>query len=238
MPDWTEIDAAISRALGREFRGLKHRAVGGGCINTATVVESNKARYFVKVNRAERLWMFEAEAKGLVSLAATSSVTVPAPVCTGVSDGDAFLVLEYLPLGRSSTACATVLGAQLAALHALPQPCFGFESDNAIGSTPQHNPRCEDWVGFFRRHRLEFQLALANETGQGGSTLQDKGARLCDRLGGLFCAPIVGCPRRPNYRGAKKTCRVATTAHRARTRIGLHSEWLRAKAWGQFGFSR
>ncbi len=186
MPDWTEIDAAISRALGREFRGLKHRAVGGGCINTATVVESNKARYFVKVNRAERLWMFEAEAKGLVSLAATSSVTVPAPVCTGVSDGDAFLVLEYLPLGRSSTACATVLGAQLAALHALPQPCFGFESDNAIGSTPQHNPRCEDWVGFFRRHRLEFQLALANETGQGGSTLQDKGARLCDRLGGLF----------------------------------------------------
>lgn len=192
MPDWSDIEVAISRTTGREFRGLTRRAVGGGCINEATVVESKEARYFIKINRAERLWIFEAEAKGLLSLAATSSVIVPAPVCSGVSHGEAFLVLEFLPLGHASTASATALGAQLAALHALPQPCFGFDSDNAIGSTPQHNPRCTDWVEFFRRHRLGYQLGLAKETGRGGSALQDKGARLCDRLDGLFSnyAPV------------------------------------------------
>ncbi|HSS65165.1 MAG TPA: fructosamine kinase family protein [Gammaproteobacteria bacterium] len=186
MPDWTEIEAAISRSAGGEFRGLRRRAVGGGCINRAMVVESADARYFVKINRAERHWMFEAEAKGLTALAESSSVIVPAPVCSGVSAGDAFLVLEHLPLGPPSSASAAALGAQLAALHATPQPCFGFDTDNAIGSTPQPNPRCEDWVEFFRRYRLEHQLGLADHAGRIGSGLKAKGARLCDRMGGLF----------------------------------------------------
>lgn len=186
MPHWTEIDAAISSAIGRQFRGANRRNVGGGCINLATVVESGERRFFVKINRAERLWMFQAEASGLTALAETSTVTVPAPVCAGVCAGDAYLVLEHLSIGPSSAATAAALGAQLAALHALRQPCFGFESDNAIGATPQPNPRCEDWAEFFRRHRLEYQLGLANKAGRGGSTLQAKGRELCQRLGGLF----------------------------------------------------
>ncbi len=186
MPDWTEIDGAISRATGQTFRGGERRAVGGGCINAAAVVASGEARYFVKSNRAEQLWLFEAEARGLEALAETATVTVPAPVCFGISAGDAFLVLEYLPLTRPTSACAAALGAQLAALHALPQPCFGFESDNAIGATPQPNPRCQDWITFFRRHRLKHQLDLARQAGFGGAGLAAKGARLCDRLGELF----------------------------------------------------
>ena len=166
--------------------------MGGGCINAATVVESGQARYFVKINRAERLWIFEGEAQGLKALAESSAVTVPTPVCSGISAGDAFLVLQYLSLRPASGASAAALGAKLAALHALPQPCFGFETDNAIGSTPQPNPRCDDWVEFFRRYRLEHQLGLANKAGRGGSALLLKGARLCDRIGGLFAgyAPV------------------------------------------------
>ncbi len=186
MPDWTEIDAAISTAVGEPFQGLTHRAVTGGCINAASVVEGTRARYFVKLNRAERLWMFEAEARGLSALAETSSVTVPLPICHGVSEADAFLVLEYLALKPPSNASAAALGHQLAALHMLPQPCFGFESDNAIGATPQPNPRCDDWVEFFRRNRLEHQLALARNAGGSDAALQTKGARLCNRLGELF----------------------------------------------------
>ena len=192
MPDWTEIDAAISKATRRTFRGRERRAVGGGCINAAAVVASGEARYFVKTNRGERLWLFEAEARGLKALAETATVTVPAPVCFGISAGDAFLVLEYLPLTRPTSTCAAALGAKLAALHAVPQPCFGFESDNAIGATPQPNPRCEDWVAFFRRHRLAHQLNLARKAGVGGAGLAAKGARLCDRLGGLFAGHDPG----------------------------------------------
>ncbi len=186
MPDWTEIDAAISGATGRTFHGGERRAVGGGCINAAAVVASGEARYFVKTNRGERLWLFEAEARGLKALAETATVTVPVPVCFGLAAGDAFLVLEYLPLVRPTSVCAAALGTQLAALHGLPQPCFGFEADNAIGATPQPNRRCQDWVTFFRRHRLEHQLALARNAGLGGAGLAARGGRLCDRLGEFF----------------------------------------------------
>ena len=186
MPHWTEIEAAISKATGRTFRCVRRAPVGGGCINAATILDSGDTRFFVKYNRAEQLWMFEAEIAGLSAIAATSSVAVPAPLCAGVAGGDAFLVIQYLPMGPASTATAAALGTQLAALHSLAQPCFGFEMDNAIGSTPQQNPQSDDWVEFFRRHRLEYQLDLANKAGRGGSALQTKGARLCDGLGGLF----------------------------------------------------
>jgi fructosamine-3-kinase len=186
VPDWGEIDAAISRATGREFSAKRRRPVGGGCINAAAVVASGETRYFVKINGAERLWLFDGEIRGLEALSESATVTVPMPICSGVSAGDAFLVLEYFSLGPSSPASAAVFGAQLAALHASPRPCFGFDADNAIGSTPQPNPRCDDWVTFFRRYRLEHQLALAKKTGRGNRALQRKGARLCDRIGGLF----------------------------------------------------
>ena len=186
MPDWAHIDAAISAATGSDFRSTRRRSVGGGCIHNASEVASEGARYFVKFNSADRLWMFDAEAAGLSALTECGRVRVPAPVCRGVAGGDAYLVLEYLPLAPFSDAAAAALGAQLAGLHSAPQPCFGFHADNAIGATLQPNARERDWVTFFRRHRLEFQLNLANKAGRGGSALQTKGARLCRRLDGLF----------------------------------------------------
>eukprot|EP00887_Chlorella_sp_A99_P005059 scaffold112.g5059.t1 len=38
---------------------------------------------------------------------------------------------------------------------------FGFVCDNTIGGTPQPNPWEDDWVAFFREHRLRHQLRLA-----------------------------------------------------------------------------
>lgn len=192
MPDYSVIDAAISDATGHEFRAQTRSAAGGGCINHATVVGSGRLRYFVKRNAAERLWMFEAEATGLNALGASGAVSVPTPICTGTTDGEAFLVLEYLELGPPGTATAATLGEQLAALHAEVQPAFGWVSDNAIGATPQPNPMSDDWAEFFRRHRLEFQLERSLTSGFGGSALKTKGERLGKRLKDLLAghAPI------------------------------------------------
>jgi fructosamine-3-kinase len=40
------------------------------------------------------------------------------------------------------------------------QQSFGFFCDNTIGSTPQMNTWTNDWIEFFSKYRLQFQLDL------------------------------------------------------------------------------
>ncbi len=59
--------------------------------------------------------------------------------------------------------------------------------DNTIGGTPQPNPWTDEWVSFFRQHRLMHMLDLVGQTG-----LQRKGYELCDKLDVLFEGIEVG----------------------------------------------
>jgi protein-ribulosamine 3-kinase len=77
------------------------------------------------------------------------------------------------------------LGEQLAAMHRATRDRFGWRRDNTIGSTPQVNMQLSDWVEFWRRHRLGYQLDLAARNGYRGA-LQDKGAQLLERLPQFF----------------------------------------------------
>ncbi len=175
----------IAAATGRAFTPAAHQGVGGGCINRALVLEGDAQRYFVKLNTADRLAMFKAEAEGLHEIAATHTVRVPLPVCSGVAANQAFLVLEYLPLRGLDAQAQETLGRQLAQMHRATAPRFGWKRDNTIGSTPQPNSETEDWVAFWRAQRLEFQLGLAADNGYGES-LQHQGEKLLDQLPAFF----------------------------------------------------
>ena len=160
---WDEIVEQISAATGKAFRLAKASPVGGGCINEAYRLDGEGGPFFAKLNRADKLEMFEAEADGLRDIAATETVRVPHPVCRGISGGQAYLVLEHMELsGRGSEA---ELGRRLAKLHAVPQTRFGWRRDNTIGDTPQPNPASDNWVAFLREHRLSFQCRLAKRNG-------------------------------------------------------------------------
>ena len=139
--------------------------------------------YFVKLNAADRLDMFEAEAEGLAALAAPGAIRVPEPVCTGTAGGQSYLVMELLDLGGRLDAARA--GRQLAKLHWATAERFGWHRDNTIGSTPQRNPESTDWVAFWREHRLGHQLELAARNGYGGR-LQTAGERLMERLDALI----------------------------------------------------
>jgi fructosamine-3-kinase len=177
------IAEAIGAATGAPFAATALQPIGGGDINQAFIIGSGTCRYFVKANRAGRLPMLEAEADALHALAATHSVRVPQPLCTGTADGQAFLVLEHLDLRGSGD--AALLGTQLAALHCAPQDRFGWAHDNWIGSTPQPNGWLHDWIAFWRDQRIGFQLKLAAQNGYGGA-LQRDGGLLLACLGGFF----------------------------------------------------
>jgi fructosamine-3-kinase len=180
---WTAIGRHISRTTGETFTARSEHSVGGGCINSATILQDGGRRYFVKLNDAARLSMFEAEAEGLKEIAQSHSVRVPLPVCFGTVDGSAYLVLEHLELQGAGGRHLEQLGRGLAQMHRATQKHFGWHRNNTIGSTPQVNTPGTDWVEFWREHRLGFQLELAI---QNGRNLMQKGERLMENLEEFF----------------------------------------------------
>jgi fructosamine-3-kinase len=175
---WTDIEADITQATGRQFKLGDRQAICGGCINqvyaianyldsTSTLDRSD--RYFIKLNQASLIEMFVAEAKGLLEIAATATIKVPIPICWGTSGERSYLVLEYLDLTtRVNDRNWSELGSDLAKLHRHQinrKSGFGWHVNNTIGSTPQINTWEEDWASFFTHHRIGYQLELARRKG-------------------------------------------------------------------------
>lgn len=183
--DWHAIAEQIENTTGRSFSVNEARPVGGGDINVAYKLQSADRTYFVKLNNPASIGMFEAEAEGLTEIASTRTIKVPEPVVCGLTERQAYLVLECIDFGPSSSRSDRELGRQLSSLHGLEQPYFGWHRDNTIGSTPQPNGRYDDWAKFWRERRLGHQLQLAAENGYRGR-LQSLGERLCAGMGAFF----------------------------------------------------
>lgn len=176
---------AIETAIGSDFRIEKRTPLAGGSINSAFRIEGGNRAFFVKLNRAERLDMFEAESAGLREIAATSTVRAPEPIACGATNSASFLILELLILKSPTARSDSMLGGQLAAMHRIAQSGFGWSRNNTIGSTPQPNDPSGDWIDFWRQHRLTFQLEQARKNGCRQSLL-DRGAVLCEKFPALF----------------------------------------------------
>ncbi len=184
---WHKIEHAISDATQSSFTECSQSTVSGGCINQAYQVRDENNVYFVKLNDADKLDMFEAEFDGLNELQQSDTIRVPTPICCGVAQQSAFIVLEYLELGANDKTGMIALGQQLAAMHRSMQTQFGWSRDNTIGSSIQPNTLSADWADFWQEQRLGFQLELAGHNGYRG-TLQKKGDKLMEKMSGLFSA--------------------------------------------------
>lgn len=177
------VNQAISDATGIPFTPLTQRPVSGGCINRSYLLADDQRRFFVKLNEAQRLAMFEAEAAGLQEILASQTVRAPRPLCQGVAHDQAFLVMEYLDLRAQGDAAA--LGQQLASMHRPRQAYFGGPRDNTLGSTPQPNTQTARWIDFVREQRIGYQLRLAARNGYAGK-LQTQGEKLLAGLDQFF----------------------------------------------------
>lgn len=121
--------AAIERVL-NENLGLNVSSVTktrGGDINDAFRAETSDGPIFVKSSPSAQQGMFTAEAAGLEWLSEQSAIATPTvvaindPAETGPSTR--LLALEWIDEGAID---AEQLGIQLAAMHALGAPAFGF----------------------------------------------------------------------------------------------------------------
>lgn len=157
------------------------RRMGGGDINDAALVQTERGSYFVKWHSAPPPRFFECEADGLSRLTESGTVRTPQIVGHGTVDEDhsAFIVLEWIERAvGNSTQVAETLGRQLAMMHREKQSFYGLDHDNFIGSLPQPNRKSDSWVEFYRTQRLGAQKELALQSGR----LPASRARLLDAL--------------------------------------------------------
>lgn len=185
MNSWQTVIEQIEQATGQQFNLEKVNAMSGGDINQVFQLQGTECNYFVKLNRADLLVMFEVEALGLQELASTNTLRIPKVITYGISENNAFLVLEYVALKSKQQATQQQLGHQLAQLHKNSHAYFGWSHDNFIGSTPQINTRNNDWISFWQEQRLAFQLKLAADNGYTGK-VQKLGAELYLRVPQFF----------------------------------------------------
>ncbi|MDX1812135.1 MAG: fructosamine kinase family protein [Gammaproteobacteria bacterium] len=183
--DWSYIESAISAAENIDFQVKHARSIGGGSINSAYLLENDAHRYFVKLNSTRYADMFSAEAEGLAEMHMPGVIKVPRPVCWDSHGSTTYIVLDYIEFGRANANSAAMFGEQLAAMHKVSQSQFGWYRDNTIGSTAQINTVSSNWLDFYRQHRLQFQIKLANEQGYNGE-LTSLGDKLCDSLESFF----------------------------------------------------
>jgi len=132
--------------------------VTGGCIHRCYRAPEG----FLKVNHAGLADAFAAEADGLAALRA-AGCTAPEPIEHGVSDGEAYLLMQWLDLRSRGDYAA--LGRMLARMHRNTARQFGWARDNYIGATPQYNRPSGDWKAFWREQRIAPQLELARRNG-------------------------------------------------------------------------
>ncbi len=185
MPDWSAVYSNLQRAGVTVSQGAHPQPVGGGDISAAWRLETNAGHVFVKTGPATSFDMFSAEADGLEELARPGAIRVPTVLACGVEAETAFVAIEWIPFDQPTKYTESRLGEQLAELHRTTTDRYGWHRDNTIGLTPQHNDWSDDWVSFFREHRLGFQFRLAAENGFTGQ-LQQQGAQLLKRLPVFF----------------------------------------------------
>ncbi|MHC4107064.1 MAG: fructosamine kinase family protein [Planctomycetota bacterium] len=172
--------------------GATMRDLGGGCIHRVRRVTLRDGRAVVaKTNRAAMLPLFEEEAASLRAIAATQTILVPQPLVTITHDDEAVFLMTALEPGAATQKAWRSFGEELAHLHAGDAGTrYGFDIDNHLGTTPQPNTWCGDWVEFNSRYRLGYQVELARESGRMDAHEVGRVGAVIDRLARLI-------PRRP-----------------------------------------
>ena len=154
--NWPKLESRFKSDFGSSFVIHSADPVAGGDINLAFHLITNQGPFFVKLNTPDRADMFATEREGLLELAKCSALRVPEPVSMGQTANAAYLCMEYLDLVEEFDQAR--LGAAVAELHQPIGQAFGWQSNNFIGSSVQHNGWGDDWADFFWERRLEPQI--------------------------------------------------------------------------------
>jgi len=156
------IESICSRIENKPVRLRAYERIYGGDINQAYRLAMTEQDYFIKINQAAHLDMFQKEASGLELLAKARAFVVPKVFETGMFEDNSFILTEFIP-SLTSGDNPRNFAENLAKLHRQTHDCFGWEDDNYIGILPQQNTCHANWIDFYIQNRLQFQLDRAGD---------------------------------------------------------------------------
>ena len=147
----SDIADRVTEALGAGVRAIQ--SLSGGSIADVCRVELDDGRV-VAVKTADA--HLDVEANMLRDLADTG---LPVPDVLHADAG--LLIMVFIPGNNAIDTNVEIHAADLiVGLHNRSADTFGYGYDTLIGGLHQPNPRLEDWLAFFRDHRL---LAMADQ---------------------------------------------------------------------------
>lgn len=160
-------DIILNIAEENELQFSSASILAGGDINEVySLTTSTSEKFVVKLNDpAKYPGMFTAEKAGLETLAQPEIFTIPQVINTGEVNGRSYLLLKFIESSSPVGNFWEIFGKQLAQLHKIKSPVFGFKEDNYIGSLPQQNNHCKNAGEFYISQRLEPQFRMAANKG-------------------------------------------------------------------------
>ncbi|RZJ72894.1 fructosamine kinase family protein [Flavobacterium sp.] len=129
-------------------------AIAGGDINRAFRLRTSGANLLLKVNTTEYPKLFETENVSLQRLRQTDTVKVPKVIGFGNREKLQFLLMDWIPTQKASVGKWREFGRSLARMHKLPQPNFGLENANYLGTHLQDNSPKQTWSAFYSENRI------------------------------------------------------------------------------------
>lgn len=157
--------ALIAKTLQQHHAGslsdIQVSPVGGGSINDTYRLTLGSKTFFCKVNSAVKFpHLFDKEKQGLDLIARQTVIRTPEVIDSFEAEEHQVLLLEWIKSGDKNKEYWRKFGRQLAAMHAVSGPHFGYASHNYMGSVEQLNTPSPDWIHFFTSQRLQRMLDL------------------------------------------------------------------------------
>ena len=146
----------LSNSLNDKLVLYNYKQIFGGSINIAFLINTNKGKFFLKLNNNKIKYLFDNEVKGLKLIFSTNTINVPKVIYFD----DEVLVLEFIESNKINKNIWSNFGYSLAELHYNTLNSFGLDYDNYIGSLLQSNKFHDNWNDFFIYQRLKPQLDI------------------------------------------------------------------------------
>jgi fructosamine-3-kinase len=181
--------SAVESAL--DVAVVASTVVRGGDVASAYRFDlADERTVFAKTHPQPPPGFFTTEAAGLRWLREPGDVRVPdvLAVSDGTAEDPAFLVLDWIDVGRAVATSEADLGRALAALHRRGAPAFGREDRRTTGSRALPNEPCATWPEFYATQRLAPLSRLARDQ----QALPAATVIALERLDGRFLSTLPG----------------------------------------------